>query len=678
MRRKRGLTLTEVLVTLMLMALVFLSGMTLTRGSLAGAQTRGAADLAAQYLRTSRDTALAEGDVVAVSFPAPLGIAAPRRLHGRIRDVLRLDRDFPDATFFAGWWSHPSATLDAPSLGFPATSLTSSDPTLLFRPDGSVTSNGWPLLNGEYQLLVTNGATWQVQSPGGTAGSATCCRLTAACRPYTVSISPLGEIRVTPGVLLSTDVAVSEQPQPRPALAAAPTVPGAPGSGPSITSITYSPDMDRLTLPAGASVLVRPEGYVGLAVRADSPEGCPLFCRWSVGSGQGAVSAVNQQRMWFDGTAWVSRWSWRPPLSLVPGLTYRLDCEVRDSYGNVAPAVANSQLEVRVNDPVRPVVAFSTDTGLYSVTADATGLRRLTWTTTSVPDRQAQFSPDGHRVLYSHGFAPPTFGELCVADADGGDVQVVATNLLSLSAACSWSPSGTRIAWMGAGNGGMGDVFIANADGSSQVNLTNSPEHESFGTPGHGTQSLPWREVGAGLEIVTTRQVGSQQHVITVNATSAAVRDLTPGLSARYPALSPDGNWLAFISGNELWKVESDASPAASALTATGGKVQGTPCFSPDNQWLYYLKEVAWDPYGGQFELRRVRVADGTGDSRITGARNMTMMQFFPGTNLAAFVCPDPPTNDNLQGMAADGSGQYLLTNFKPYKWMHGAWGGVP
>lgn len=691
MLRKRGMTLTEVLMTLTLMALVVLSGVSLSRGSLAAAHTRSAADLAAQVLRTARDTALAEGEVVSVSFPsnggvAPVSLSAARRVgdhRPRLTEVFRLDRDFPDATFFAGWWTHPSATLDPPLLGDLSDSLNVAglglpapqDPTLIFCPNGSVRSNGWVRVDSCYQLVVTNGATWAVDAPGGAPGSALCCRLTAASRPHVVSVSPLGEIRVSAGLPLATDVAIGEGPLPRTNLAPVPTVAGPPASGPTISRVAFTPSMERLTLPAGVDVLITADSYVGLKVEADSPEGCPLYCRWTVNAGDGGVSSPGEERMRWNGTAWTSSWSWRPPLTTANSLQYRLTCEVRDSYGNVAPAVAGSQVDAEVTYN-KPKVAFATDTGFYAVNEDASGLRQLGTATVAVPARHIQYSPDGKRLAFTRGFSPPVFGELCLADADGDSVQVIATNLLQLSAACSWNPAGTQIAWMAAGTGGQGDLFIANADGSGLRNLTSSAQHESYGSPGHGTLQLPWREVGAELEILTTGGAG-QQHALLVNATSGAVRDLTPALAARYPVLSPDSAWVAFISGSGVYKVPADGSAGPVQLTGAQGPISGAPCFSPDSQWVYYLREVAWDPYGGQFELRRIKLDD-SGDMRVIGGRGMTMMKFFPGTTTAAFVCPDPPSNDNLIAIGADGSGPRLLTNHQPYKWMQGVWGGVP
>ena len=162
-------------------------------------------------------------------------------------------------------------------------------------------------------------------------------------------------------------------------------------------------------------------------------------------------------------------------------------------------------------------------------------------------------------------------------------------------------------------------------------------------------------------------------HVIAIDVATRAERDLTPAGNARYPSFSPNGRWCAYNSGGELWVVRADVDPLPAALpvTSTGGTVESASCFSPDSNWVYYLKNVAWDPYGGIYEVHRVH-PDGTGDMLVTAGKNMTMLQFFPGTTGLGFIGPTSAGAYNLQGMSDTGGGVYNVTNLKPYKWMHG------
>ncbi len=64
-------------------------------------------------------------------------------------------------------------------------------------------------------------------------------------------------------------------------------------------------------------------------------------------------------------------------------------------------------------------------------------------------------------------------GEMYVMNADGSN-QTNLTNNPADDYNQVWSPDGRQIAFV-SGQGGNGEIYVMNADGSNQINLTNNP-----------------------------------------------------------------------------------------------------------------------------------------------------------------------------------------------------------
>src|ERR1051325_104047 len=98
--------------------------------------------------------------------------------------------------------------------------------------------------------------------------------------------------------------------------------------------------------------------------------------------------------------------------------------------------------------------------------ADGSGQRMLNGLMSSTP---VTWSPDGARIAF-------TCGDICVADADGGNRKAIGSPSDSQP---SWSPDGTRIAFTRTFTFSNSDIFVMNADGSNPVNMTSSSVPET-------------------------------------------------------------------------------------------------------------------------------------------------------------------------------------------------------
>ena len=107
----------------------------------------------------------------------------------------------------------------------------------------------------------------------------------------------------------------------------------------------------------------------------------------------------------------------------------------------------------------------------------------------------------------------------------GGDVQTPA-----------WSPDGRKLAFVSRRDGNS-EIYVMNADGSEQENLTREPANDSHPS---------WSRDGRKLVFVSRRDGNSEIYVM--NADGSGLRNLTRTPSDDLdPAWSPDGRAIAFV-----------------------------------------------------------------------------------------------------------------------------------
>lgn len=115
--------------------------------------------------------------------------------------------------------------------------------------------------------------------------------------------------------------------------------------------------------------------------------------------------------------------------------------------------------------------------------------------------------------------------ELISGKSARGDVQTPA-----------WSPDGRKLAFVSERDGNA-EIYVMNADGSEQENLTRQPSSDSHPR---------WSPDGRKLVFVS-RRVGNAE-IYVMNADGSGLRKLTRSPSYdRDPAWSPDGRAIAFV-----------------------------------------------------------------------------------------------------------------------------------
>lgn len=170
---------------------------------------------------------------------------------------------------------------------------------------------------------------------------------------------------------------------------------------------------------------------------------------------------------------------------------------------------------------------------LYRVTEE--GAERLTHTRTGAFEPAVH--PSGDRVAYvsSDEGNPELFVRSLAPDQDRSPRRLTWSK--GDDKAPQWSPDGRSIAWVSV-RGGVGNVFLMNADGSRPRALS----------PSDRDQAEPrWSPDGAHLAFVERRE-GRHTSIVVARPTGERVLETGSTSVDQSPAWSPDGRSIAFSS----------------------------------------------------------------------------------------------------------------------------------
>ncbi|MGP4028291.1 protein kinase domain-containing protein [Actinomadura sp. 3N407] len=210
-------------------------------------------------------------------------------------------------------------------------------------------------------------------------------------------------------------------------------------------------------------------------------------------------------------------------------------------------------------------------------------------------------SPDRSRIAFTRRGGGST--EAWVMNADGTGAQKV-TDIVD--GRVTWSPDGTRLAYMGK-VGDTRQIFTITLQGRKVTQLTDDDSLKDDPMWSSTNKLVFWSEQDDALQIYTLDpdRPGSDWTRLTKD-----------GVRAVDPEWSPDGSKIAYVRGPDesstIWVMNADGT-GARALT-TGGLDDMDPAWSADGRWLCYVRGKVTDPV-----IHAVR-ADGTGDRVITPA----------------------------------------------------------
>ena len=267
----------------------------------------------------------------------------------------------------------------------------------------------------------------------------------------------------------------------------------------------------------------------------------------------------------------------------------------------LAPDEAN-QTSSAVSPDGRQVV-FQTDHDgnmeLYLLDLQNGDLTRLTDTAEITEDRPT-FSPDGSRILF--GGSDGKDEEIYALEISSGQIYNLSNSPRTNEGRPAFSPSGQEVVF-DSDRSGNWEIYTARFtwQGLEDVRQVTDQAGLVKRLPSFfpdGRHILLRGENDAGLSRIYRLNLENGELVQLVPELAGA-----PSYNDVFPALSPDGSWLAFVSERggsfDLYRMAL-ATGQVEQLTNDPGR-ENYPAFSPDGKWLAF----AADQQGLYFQLLR-------------------------------------------------------------------------
>lgn len=195
-------------------------------------------------------------------------------------------------------------------------------------------------------------------------------------------------------------------------------------------------------------------------------------------------------------------------------------------------------------------------------------------------------SPDGSRIAFTGRDAGGSLDVYVVA-RDGSGLTRLTTSAATDDQP-AWSPDGSRIAFRSTRDG-KSDVWVMNADGSGQRNLTKA----DVWVPEEWNERPAWSPDGAQLAFQRTFGIGGFQ-IWTVRADGTGLKQLTRNGSDTEPAWNPYRAHITFrrtpvgTPGASSQLMEVDLQGTEYYWVIDPPLQVQTPAWSPEGGWLAY------------------------------------------------------------------------------------------
>jgi Tol biopolymer transport system component len=255
-------------------------------------------------------------------------------------------------------------------------------------------------------------------------------------------------------------------------------------------------------------------------------------------------------------------------------------------------------------------ITFQADNQIWTMNADGSNQRQLTYRTGPEGCIDPCLSPDGKKIAYVAWDSNPRYEiwtyDIYTMNADGSN-QTRLTDGHGHKEQPAWSPDGKKIAFI-LTNGGP-DIYVINADGSNQTQLTSDPDWDIYPAWAPDSSKIIWvRDIGIkdSFWVLFVMNADGSNQIQLIFPTDF----WDPKAHVLSPAWSPDGKKIAFSCFGDIYTMNPDGR-GWRQLTSQSGK-NDDPAWSPDGKKIVFSsnRDGNWELY--------VMDANGRNETRLT------------------------------------------------------------
>ena len=286
------------------------------------------------------------------------------------------------------------------------------------------------------------------------------------------------------------------------------------------------------------------------------------------------------------------------------GRSHDLPLWLTPVVGGQSTRVGNIVADDAVFSPDGRRIFFTRADGIYSCDRDGAGVQKLV--SLAGRSEDPQWSRDGQRLRFTIIDKETKLDSIWEVSADGSNLHAVKLNLPQPDGACCgrWSADGRYF------------LFNSTQDKIHSIWAIREKKHPWLSKPARPVQlTFAPYSYGGLIASEDPRRFyvwsgGEQMETARYYPASGRVQPLLPGIHSKDVKLSPDGNWLAFPIGRELYRSKVDGSMRQALVS--GASLIDQVEWSPDSsRILFYAGSSAES--GGFFQVK----ADGGAAAEI-------------------------------------------------------------